>query len=86
VAGWLLVHLQPAGTINGDRKSLNWTNGGGWNDSGPPFPDYLEIDFGAVKTVNEIHVFTLQDNYANAVEPTESLTFTLWGLTGFVLE
>jgi RHS repeat-associated protein len=76
----------PAGTINGDRKSLNWTNGGGWNDSGPPFPDYLEVDFGSVKAVNEIHVFTLQDNYANSAEPTESMTFTLWGLTAFALE
>ena len=76
----------PAGAINGDRKSMNWSNGGGWNDSGPPFPDYLEVDFGAVKTVNEIHVFTLQDNYANSVEPTESTNFTLWGLTGFELQ
>lgn len=76
----------PAGTNNGDRKSINWTNGGGWNDSGPPFPDWLQIDFGSVKTINEVHVFTLQDNYSSSAEPTESMTFTLWGLTGYQLE
>jgi len=76
----------PAGTNNGDRKSLNWTNGGGWNDSGPPFPDWLQIDFGSVKMIDEVDVFTLQDNYANSVEPTESMTFTLWGLTAYQVE
>jgi RHS repeat-associated protein len=76
----------PAGANNGDRKSTNWTNGGGWNDSGPPFPDWLQIDFGSVKTINEVNVFTLQDNYANSAEPTESMTFSLWGLTGYQLE
>ncbi|HEU4713033.1 MAG TPA: discoidin domain-containing protein [Pyrinomonadaceae bacterium] len=76
----------PTGANNGDRKSLNWTNGGGWNDSGPPFPDWLQIDFGAVKTINEVDVFTLQDNWANAAEPTASTTFTLWGLTGYEVQ
>ena len=76
----------PAGANNGDRKSLSWTNGGGWNDSGPPFPDWLQIDFGSVKTIDEVNVFTLQDNWANAAEPTESMTFTLWGLTGYEVQ
>ena len=76
----------PAGTNNGDRKSLNWGNGGGWNDSGPPFPDCLQIDFGSVKMIDEVDVFTLQDNWANSAEPTESMTFTQWGLTGFQVE
>ncbi|HEU4710983.1 MAG TPA: discoidin domain-containing protein [Pyrinomonadaceae bacterium] len=76
----------PAGTNNGDRKSLNWTNGGGWNDSGPPFPDWLQIDFGSVKTIDEVDVFTLQDNYANSAEPTESMIFSLWGLTSYEVQ
>ncbi len=76
----------PAGANNGDRKSLNWTNGGGWNDSGPPFSDWLQIHFGAVKTIDEVNVFTLQDNWANSAEPTESMTFTLWGLTGYEVQ
>ncbi|HEU4713185.1 MAG TPA: discoidin domain-containing protein [Pyrinomonadaceae bacterium] len=76
----------PAGANNGDRKSLNWTNGGGWNDSGPPFPDWLQIDFGSAKTINEVGVFTLQDNWANSAEPTESMIFTQWGLTGYEVQ
>ena len=31
-------------------------------------------------------VFTLQDNYANSAEPTESMTFTQWGLTAYTVE
>jgi RHS repeat-associated protein len=76
----------PSGTNNGDRKSISWSNGGGWNDSGPPFPDWLQIDFGSIKTINEVDVFTLQDNWANSAEPTESMTFTQWGLTAFTVE
>ena len=76
----------PGGTNNGDRKSLNWTNGGGWNDSGPPFPDWLQIDFGSVKLLDEVDVFTLQDNWWSPSEPTESMTFTQYGLTGYQVE
>jgi RHS repeat-associated protein len=44
---------------------------------------WLEVDFGTNKTINEIDVFTLQDNWAGPSEPTESMTFTQWGLTGY---
>lgn len=71
--------------VNGDRKSLNAGTSGGWVDAAPAntFPDWVQVDFGTNKTINEIHVFTLQDNYAGSVEPTESMTFTLYGLTGY---
>jgi hypothetical protein len=69
-----------SGVVNGDRKSLNWGNGGGWADAAPvnSFPDWLQVDFGTSKTLGEIDVFTLQDNYAGSSEPTESMTFTQW--------
>jgi RHS repeat-associated protein len=64
---------------------LNAGNGGVWVDTAPAntFPDWVQVDFGTNKTIDEIDVFTLQDNYAGSVEPTESLTFTQWGLTAY---
>jgi RHS repeat-associated protein len=78
----------PSAVVNGDRKSLNAGNGGAWVDAGPAnsFPDWVQIDFGATKTVAEVDVFTLQDNYAGSSEPTESMTFTQWGLTSYAVE
>src|SRR5205823_5831673 len=38
----------PSGANNGDRKGLNWANGGGWNDATPGvFPDWLQISFSS---------------------------------------
>ena len=41
---------------------------------------WVQVDFGTNRTLTEIDVFTLQDNYAGSSEPTESMTFTQWGL------
>ena len=74
----------PSGAINGDRKGLNWGAGGGWNDGTPNAgPDWIEVDFNGPKTIDEINVFSMQDNYTSPIEPTQTLTFTLWGLRGF---
>lgn len=75
-------------TINGDRRGLNWNNGGGWNDAAPAntFPDWLQIDFNGNKTIDEISVFTVQDSPGTPAEPTESMTFTLYGLTAYSVQ
>ncbi|MGH9971927.1 MAG: RHS repeat-associated core domain-containing protein [Pyrinomonadaceae bacterium] len=72
-------------TNNGDRKGLNWGSGGGWNDAAPgnTFPDWLQVDFNGSKTISEIDVFTIQDNYPSPVEPTETMTFSTYGLTAY---
>jgi subtilisin family serine protease len=74
----------PAGAINGDRKGLNFGAGGGWNDGTPnASPDWLQIDFSAPRTIDEIDVFSMQDNYSAPVDPTPTMTFTTWGLRAF---
>ncbi len=62
----------PAARGFGDRKSLNAGSDGGWVDAAPAntFPDWVQVDFGTSKTIDEIDVFTLQDNYAGPGEPT----------------
>jgi hypothetical protein len=76
-----------SGAINGDRKGLSWGNGGGWTDATPgTWPDWLEIDFAGAKTIDEVDVFSVQDNYASPVEPTAGMTFTQYGLVNFTVQ
>jgi YD repeat-containing protein len=79
-----------AGTIDGNRRgsSLGGGQWSGWNDDAPgnTFPDYLQVDFNGHKTIDEIDLFTQQDAYANPSEPTEAMTFSQYGLTGFTVE
>jgi subtilisin family serine protease len=74
----------PAGANNGDRLGINWGNGGGWNDAtSGVYPDWLQIDFSGTKSISAIDVFTVQDAYGSPSEPTQAMTFTLYGLRDF---
>jgi RHS repeat-associated protein len=77
-------------TINGDRKGLHWATdaatGSGWNNGTTALPAWLQVDFNGSKTVDEIDLFAPQDDYTNPVEPTTSMTFTLYGLSGFDIQ
>jgi hypothetical protein len=51
-----------SGANNGDGKGQNWGSNGGWNDNtANSYPDWLQVDFISPKTINEIDVFTVQD-------------------------
>jgi hypothetical protein len=72
---------------NNERAGLNWGNGGGWNDAtGNAFPDTVQINFNGSKTINRVVLYTLQDNYASPVEPTDTMTFSLYGITAFTVQ
>jgi subtilisin family serine protease len=78
------MDFSPSGVINGDRKGLNWEHGGGWRDAtNNAYPDWLQVDFAAPTAVDEVNVFSLQDNYTSPAEPTEAMTFTKYGVTVF---
>ncbi len=73
--------------INNERAGANWGNGGGWNDAtANTYPDWVQINFNGSKTIDHVVVYTLQDNYANPVEPTDTMTFTLYGVTAFTVQ
>jgi hypothetical protein len=81
------ANFPPAGTNNGDRKGLQWEHGGGWNDGTVfAFPDTLEIDFNGAQTINEIDVFTIQDNYLSPIDPTPAMTFNSFGIRDFEVQ
>src|SRR6202008_3541878 len=75
----------PGTAINGDRTGKIGSVLSGWNDAPPvnTFPDWLQVDFNGSKTIGEIDVFTVQDNYSSPSEPSEALTFSNYGLTGY---
>ena len=76
-----------SGAINGDRTGAPWGAGGGWNDATPnAFPDWLEVDFSGTKTISEVDVFSVQDNYQAPSAPTPTMTFSLYGLTDFQVQ
>jgi hypothetical protein len=74
-----------SGANNGDRKGLNWSSGGIWHDGTVNvFPDWLQISFNGTKSIGEIDVFFVQDNYNAPIEPTPSMTFDVNGFTGVI--
>ena len=78
----------PASAVNdGDRRGLNWERGGGWRDgTSNSYPDWLQIDFAGAKTIGEVGVYTVQDNYSDPDEPTDAMTFGLYGVTDFEVQ
>lgn len=78
----------PRAAINCDRRGLHFpsgpSTGSAWHDATPDaFPDWLEVAFPAAQTIDEINVFSLQDNFNDPVEPTEAMIFTQFGLQDF---
>lgn len=74
-------------TINGDRTGHTWgTPTGGWNDAseGAYSMDWVRVDFNGTKTISEIDVYTLRDNFATqTTDPTLTETFSTAPNTGF---
>jgi hypothetical protein len=82
-----LDNYTPDAVIDGDRKGLNLTSGGGWRDDTPGvFPDWIEVDFATVGNVDEVSVFTQQDSWWSPIEPTETTNFFNNGITGFEVQ
>ena len=72
---------------NGDRTGANWGAGGGWNDATyGAYPDWVQIDFNGLKSINQIDVITLQDNYQNPVEPNQTMSFSSYGIIAYEVQ
>ncbi len=81
------ANYPPTAVNNGDRRGSGWGAGGGWADGTPgSWPDWVQVDFGTTRTVAEIDVFSIQDNYQNPQDPNETMTFSQYGLTNFEVQ
>lgn len=73
--------------IDGEHKGVNWGNGGGWNDNTREvYPDSLEVDFSSSNTINEIRVYTVQNDFSNPVEPNANTPADLYGILDFEVQ
>ena len=63
---------------NNQRTGTPWGTWGGWRDAtSNAYLDWVQINFSGTKTVDRVVVYTLQDNYTNPIEPTDTLTLAL---------
>jgi hypothetical protein len=77
----------PVASVNdNERAGVNYGHGGGWADGTVGFPDWVEIDFNGSKIIDHVVLYTVQDNWPNPVEPTDTQTFSLWGVTDFLVQ
>lgn len=78
----------PVSAVNdGDRAGLNWGHGGGWNSATANlFPDWVQINFSGPQSIDEVILYTLQDDYTNPVDPPDNQTFSLYGVTAFQVQ
>jgi hypothetical protein len=73
--------------IDGNRTGKNWGAGGGWNDgTRATYPDWLEVNFGGSRVIDEVRVYTLQDGYSGGAEPTAATTANENGLIDFDIQ
>jgi hypothetical protein len=74
--------------INNERAGANWGGGtGGWADGTfNAWPDSVEIAFNGNKTIDRVVVYSVQDNYGSPVEPSDNMTFSVYGTQDFTLQ
>jgi hypothetical protein len=77
-----------AGMNNGERAGAGWgVANAGWNDAtANAWPDWVEVDFNGYKSIDRVVVYTLQDNFASPVEPTDAMTFSQYGVRDFTVQ
>ena len=76
----------PSAAIDGDRAGRGWGAGSGWNDGTTTWPDWLQVNFGAFRTIDHVVVSTLQDDVMNPIEPSDFTRFTSFGIQDFSVE
>jgi hypothetical protein len=73
--------------IDGDRTGTGFGSGGVWEDANAfVFPDWVEIRFAGVKTLDRVVVYSMQDGYTHPVVPDDALTFRSYGVTAFTVQ
>jgi hypothetical protein len=84
----LNANYPASNAINGERAGANSTTGGLWNGwiSNQTMPQWIQIDFGQSRNIQQIDVFMVQDNYQNPSPPTLDMTFGLYGLVNFEVQ
>ena len=78
-----------AGAGDGELAGSRWAHGGGWNSGGNPTvdaPEWLEARLAGAQSISEVDVYTVQDDFLGPVAPSDTLTFSRYGLTDFDIQ
>ena len=76
-----------AALINGDRRGAPFGAGGTWIDAtGGVFSDWVEVTFAGPKTIDEIAIFGIQNDYYNPVAPTPGLACNWCGMSDYTVQ
>jgi len=72
---------------NNERAGKVFGQGGTWADATlNAWPDWVQLDFGGQKTIDRVVVYSVQTDYANPVEPTDTTTFANRGVQDFSVQ
>ncbi|HEX6718014.1 MAG TPA: RHS repeat-associated core domain-containing protein [Pyrinomonadaceae bacterium] len=78
-----LSSFAASNAINGDHVGIS---GNRWADNTVnAYPDWIQMDFAGSKTIGEIDIYGLQQNWTNPVEPTLTMTSS-YALTDFQVQ
>src|SRR6185437_16540707 len=47
------------------------------------YPDWVQVNFNGSKTIDHVVLYSVQDNYLNPVEPTDTMTGTRFVVSSF---
>lgn len=79
-----LTNYQPGYMNNGDRAGFASHY---WQDnSNNVYPDWVEVAFAREMEINEVNLFSVQDNQSSPQEPTETMTFNNYGVSAYDLQ
>ena len=80
----LNVNYPVSAVIDGDVGCRLWNQGGGWADlTIDQSPDWVQVNFAGVKTIDHVVVFTVMDRYGDTQVPDDTTTFTRYGIVDF---
>ena len=84
----LSANYAASSLINNERKGANFGGaGGGWRDANPGvFPDWVQVDFSGSRTIDRVVVYSVQNNWTNPVEPTDTTTASVYGIRNFTVQ
>ncbi|HWS53372.1 MAG TPA: PA14 domain-containing protein, partial [Pyrinomonadaceae bacterium] len=77
-----VINGERTGRGGGDPAVGNWWTDGTQNS----YPDWAEVTFAGDETIDEVDIYSLQDNYQTPQEPTEGMAAAVYGLIDFEVQ
>jgi len=77
----------PVAAINNADRTGADAAGGRWKDAtADAYPDWAAVTFNGTRTIDRVVVYSVQDDYINPVQPTDTMTTSLYGLLDFTVQ